>query len=562
MDLNTILLWLACVSCGGILVSSLGGLRRGIRWRRARWRDMRVSGWGLISLAILAATGVCRWLWPDVAGFVGGGLWVALVVVPRAAQWRVGLLAGRLRFRRARRLALWARWLYPWEGWFAQPALLEALALADEGDVDAASEALRRLQASPWLGLSATVHRFRIRQAWTELIGWVRYVLGEEAAETDRAVLPLYLRALGEVGALAGLVAIFDRARWRNGGLLPGRSLCRLALFAFCGQPRSAQRVLDGPLSDVPDAVRQFWLATAEMAAGRPELGEARLRAVLPDARPGRRLAIEYRLAHPPVPAGPVLTSLGPLPQEILHATEREQEQESRYGEAPHLSASELIVTWVLIGLNVAAFLVELARKASTDDEGLLRLGALFEPYVRAGQWWRLLTANFLHFGWLHLLMNMLGLYVLGPFVEQSLGRVRYLLLYLLSGLASMSAVLELQRRGWVAPGPLVGASGAIMGLVGATAAVLLRGWFRERARSASRRLRWVLMIVALQVVFDAFTPEVSSTAHVTGMFWGFLLALLLFRPPILAARGFAPAFLDAPRSGNGQPDRVPRVLP
>ena len=84
------------------------------------------------------------------------------------------------------------------------------------------------------------------------------------------------------------------------------------------------------------------------------------------------------------------------------------------------------------------------------------------------------------------------------------------------------------------------------MGMVGATAAVLLRGWMRERARAASRRLQWVLTIVALQVMFDAFTPEVSSTAHLAGMLCGFGLGLLLYRPPASAARGFAPVMADA----------------
>ena len=121
--------------------------------------------------------------------------------------------------------------------------------------------------------------------------------------------------------------------------------------------------------------------------------------AVPPPGAASRR-AIEYRRAHPPAEAGPILASLGPRPLEVLHAAEQEHEQESRYGEAP-APAGRALATWGLIGLNVAAFGVELARHASTEDEGLYQLGALYGPAVWAGgQWWRLLAANFLHFGW------------------------------------------------------------------------------------------------------------------------------------------------------------------
>jgi rhomboid protease GluP len=162
-----------------------------------------------------------------------------------------------------------------------------------------------------------------------------------------------------------------------------------------------------------------------------------------------------------------------------------------------------------------------------TNMDTLYRLGALFPPAVRAGQWWRLIASLFLHFGWLHLAMNMLALWLLGPFVEFALGFRRYLFTYLLSGIGSMGLVI------WLAHGPdgdqmTVGASGCIMGLVGATGGLMLRAWLRHKALSAKRRLASVILIVLMQTVFDFLVPHVSMTAHLSGAFVGFATVLLL----------------------------------
>jgi membrane associated rhomboid family serine protease len=141
------------------------------------------------------------------------------------------------------------------------------------------------------------------------------------------------------------------------------------------------------------------------------------------------------------------------------------------------------LVTYVLVGLNVLAYLAELARPSLVDRFGMLGAGlkgpdglhylwqypydpALHAEGVAAGEWERLLTGAFLHLpptegiGFLHIAMNMLTLLSIGRVVESQLGRARYLALYLLSALGGSVLVLL------IAPGTLtVGASGAIFGL-------------------------------------------------------------------------------------------------
>ncbi len=183
---------------------------------------------------------------------------------------------------------------------------------------------------------------------------------------------------------------------------------------------------------------------------------------------------------------------------------------------------------FILILLNAAAFIFEISFGNWTDPEVLHQLGAL-EPYavVVQGQYWRLFTALFLHAGFVHLLFNLFALYVLGPPLERSIGAVRFAICYLISGLVSSAGVVVLTVIGIVQVAQLVGASGCIMGIVGAWAGFLLR---HRHAPHAKQRLGNVLMIVAIQTAFDLSTPQVSMAAHLCGLFSGAVLGFALTR--------------------------------
>ena len=180
----------------------------------------------------------------------------------------------------------------------------------------------------------------------------------------------------------------------------------------------------------------------------------------------------------------------------------------------------------VLILLNVVAFLFEISVGDLNDSEVLHRVGAL-EPYavIAQGEYWRLFTALFLHGGFTHLLFNVFALYILGPPLERSIGTIRFAVCYLISGLASSTGVVGLTVLGFVQVGQLVGASGSIMGIVGAWAGFLLR---HRHAPQARQRLANVGLIVAIQIAFDLSTPQVSMAAHLCGLIAGFFLGLVL----------------------------------
>jgi rhomboid protease GluP len=183
--------------------------------------------------------------------------------------------------------------------------------------------------------------------------------------------------------------------------------------------------------------------------------------------------------------------------------------------------------TQLLLALNALMFAAEVHFGGATDPKTLYQLGAMSPPAVQAGEWWRLIAAIFLHFGPVHLLMNMLGLWVLGPFTEFAFGLRRFLGLYLLSGIGSMGVVMAF-ASGRHGDQLTVGASGCVMGLVGATGALMLRGWLREKALTARKRLILMFTVLAMQTVFDALVPQVSMAAHLSGAGIGFALGMLL----------------------------------
>jgi membrane associated rhomboid family serine protease len=181
---------------------------------------------------------------------------------------------------------------------------------------------------------------------------------------------------------------------------------------------------------------------------------------------------------------------------------------------------------FALILVNGLTFLFEISVGDWNDPQVLHRIGAL-EAYAVVAQheYWRLLTALFLHGGFLHLGFNLFALYVLGPSLERAIGTIRFATCYLVSGLASSAGVVALTVFGFVQAAQVIGASGCIMGVVGAWAGFLLR---HRHAALAKQRLANIALIVVIQIAFDISTPQVSMAAHMCGLLAGFLLGLIL----------------------------------
>ena len=133
------------------------------------------------------------------------------------------------------------------------------------------------------------------------------------------------------------------------------------------------------------------------------------------------------------------------------------------------------VITVILVLINVGAYLYTEWKGSSLDAEFMIDMGAMYEPaFVEGHEYYRIITHFFLHFGLEHLVNNMIALLVLGYTLEQDIGRIRYLILYMLSGILSGFVSVYVN---WCLGENVVscGASGAIYGLMGALLMVLLK---------------------------------------------------------------------------------------
>jgi membrane associated rhomboid family serine protease len=196
------------------------------------------------------------------------------------------------------------------------------------------------------------------------------------------------------------------------------------------------------------------------------------------------------------------------------------------------------VVTRILIAINVLIYLAELAQGAgiqansgsiytngvlvssATEIGGQLfpgDIGAGHLVGVAHGDYWRLITAAFLHYGPLHLGLNMLALYWFGTPVEQYLGRFRFLLVYLVSGLAGSAGALIVTPNS-----PTVGASGAIFGIMGAAVVLERQGAYVLGGQA--------LAVIAINLVFSFTFSNISIGGHIGGLIGGVLCMLALTR--------------------------------
>ncbi len=194
------------------------------------------------------------------------------------------------------------------------------------------------------------------------------------------------------------------------------------------------------------------------------------------------------------------------------------------------VSRSNAPATMVLVAVNVFVYIVTVVQGGGLSQPGgkVFNDGALVGVAVYDGEWWRLVTAMFLHASIIHLGFNMFALYWLGSIVETALGTWRYLLIYFATGLAGSAGAL-------VFSGPFavtVGASGAIFGLLGA----LLVLEYTSTGSLAGQ----AMTLIVLNLVITFAIPNISIGGHIGGLLGGIvgtfaLLKLRYVRPAFLA---------------------------
>lgn len=184
------------------------------------------------------------------------------------------------------------------------------------------------------------------------------------------------------------------------------------------------------------------------------------------------------------------------------------------------------ICTVSLIVINIAVFLI-LGFLGNTEDGYFMMLhGAMYEPMItEQGEYYRIFTSMFLHFGIEHLMNNMVLLGALGWNLEPAVGKIKYLLIYFISGIGGNVFSLwwnVLHNEQNIS----AGASGAVFGLMGALLYVVIA----NKGKLGSLSGKGMLFMVILSLYFGFTSSGVDNMAHIGGLICGFLTALILYR--------------------------------
>jgi rhomboid protease GluP len=180
----------------------------------------------------------------------------------------------------------------------------------------------------------------------------------------------------------------------------------------------------------------------------------------------------------------------------------------------PEVQSVSSLLTLVMIAIYVRMILFQgPSGVLSFDMETLIRFGAHWREATEAGQFWRISTAMFLHAGLLHIFFNLFALMQVGPIIEQIFGRGRMLFLYMVTGLIG-----NIASELWISHGLAIGASGAIMGLIGVAAGWGQRDGTRMGQSIRDQMVKWLIYTVVFGLMIGA-----DNAAHIGGFVSGAL---------------------------------------
>ncbi|MEO6773149.1 MAG: rhomboid family intramembrane serine protease [Kofleriaceae bacterium] len=483
--------------------------------------------------------------WLGVAGAIGAGAGVCLLLLAPLARAAARRLAAAERFKLAAALLDLAELLAPGSGVAEEKALLAAMREIRAGNIDDSVATLRaargRAPADAQLAIDERIamlylaaYRWNdaISHAEANLLGAVAPGASEPGASSPAALRralglapPVWVELLGAYGyvrdldqaarMLARLEQVCagsdDAAIWVHRGRLIFLALAgRVAAVEALVAPRQAKHMSRG--------ARAYWIAVAHERkgdAGAAATAYARARS----RSRGRPRVLIDRALERLAKLEPL--DLTPLAQELADRVEHQPPPVVRLREpAPAPWATRLLTASVL----GAAAAIALTLGDSSDLGVLVRAGAMVRGFIHHGEWWRIVSCNFVHVGGLHLLVNTLGLWFLARECEYMFGSARTVAVFGLSGIAGFIASYLASPVGISA-----GASAAIFGLLGAVFVELTLQRSHHRAAWSRRMWSSLAVIMIGQVGIDFMYSGVTDQyAHAGGALVGAVLGALL----------------------------------
>jgi rhomboid protease GluP len=492
-SLNDILSWMVGPICVMLLA---------LYFRRFSLRALK-TGW-VIVLCMNLAVLVLGWLWfPSINGIITAIFFVLFIFSPMILlQFTLRCFASN-DFAKAKKFAEILKFLHPADGMADYALFIHAIGLQHQGKFEDSEQLLGKLSHSGgYIGPSARTELLKLRANWEEIFEKYR-THPDLSLCKDYHDYCLYLQAAGEVGALTELFKAFDASESDLKKLLIAeRALVRLIVYAFAGKTEAVKHLFSGPLRFTPPDQQTFWLATAELAAGKHEAGNALLVALKAEQNPAFSKVLLRRETYSLPIASQILS---PETMAILENDIKHFENETRFQSyLKPLTTSKVRpkVTYTFMLIYLLVFVVDYLVGGATQQHPsrLTMIGALVPAYVLDGEGWRLVTAPFLQSSGLELSATLFILWMWGSFLEFRLGRIRYVAFYLFSGILNGSILTLLAHQGFISMTWHLGVS-PFLAILGAMLVILFQARLREKNPLAGHMFVYLVVIVLLIIL-------------------------------------------------------------
>jgi rhomboid protease GluP len=517
VELSTILFVLTAIA---LLLAAIRLVREPAR---------QVLDWWVTFAVVLGIAITAFFLAPINAGYVAFGALLGLVFAPlridRAAQRSARAGDDRSAYLLARLASL----LHPFGPIGARPNALRTLArIRATGTVDPAM--LEKLGAAKD-PLVAEWYRLLALHAAADAEG-LRAAMAIPSRRARMLQLGLgvaFVRAIAETGDKGAILEAIEEAERRDATLddPDRRMLFALEACAALGDVEGVHLIGADLVARVPRGTLARAIAAAERASGEAVKARRTIESALAtDVDPAVRRALERLRDHPPK-MGPIETaSMKARVASVLERVRREARASAALAPLADGGASPSYATWTLAAAILGWYLVVASRGDATNAEHLRDMGGLILPIEGWRGALRLFSVAFVHYGVLHLVLNLYALVAFGRFVEAFYGRVRFVLIWIAATLTSGLGVAAFTPSTPL----LVGASGAIFGLGGALAAGVGLSPELRKSKRGREELKSFAIIVGVQMLFDRLVPGISGTAHVAGLVGGLLAGAVLLR--------------------------------
>ena len=493
----------------------------------------RPPGWQGFTAANLIVVFVgaltIRWL-PQWSRLAVAGVFIPFVLAPRLLLHAAHSQAVRGRMRAASLYERLACLLHPTPSLRFQASVNAAMS---HGSIEQKVTALRALfqRASAQHQAALDAYIAIVQGHWNAVLECIHRV--------DDRLRPAFrvweIRALGELGRLDEMVQAFSKDKIDP--IRRDNYFCYLFVLAFAGRLDSVRLLL---AREPSLHSRDYWLAIAATGSGPDEAGPRRLMATFASATNNESLrrAAERRLTAIPDLVGPALS-----PESTATIDAIEQPMVERLHRMTRPAAP---VTLVLLVLVVVGFVAEVSHGGSENPGTLIEVGALSASMVLHGEWWRLVTSWFFHYGPFHVSLTLYLLLVLGSMCEVKAGSRRMFAIYCLGGLASSTMALLMMWNG----SPVqyfAGSSGGLLALYGSELGGLLRDrsyWRiplgRRRRMSVSRYLLLqtvVILFLWMDIAFEFHVQPLGVAVYAPSLVVGIVVNLIFGGPTRSAAR-------------------------